>query len=151
MATYLLLALALQSADTTAYLDRDAQRLVAQARAARESVVDDIRAYTAIVKQRVGVTLRTPLKDRTLFRNESAARVRWSRDEEIVVRVLGSRQFHPGANYTDWKLSSFMLDEVFDPSMDRLYFGFTNSDDDDIWLDHPLLPGSERNYRFRTG
>jgi hypothetical protein len=43
------------------------------------------------------------------------------------------------------------LDEVFDPTLDRLYFGLTNNDDDDVWIDHPLNDGSERDYRFQTG
>ncbi len=148
---FLLLSLALQVPDSTAYLDRDARVLVARARAARDSTRDDIRAYTAVVKQRVGVTLRTPLKDRTIFRNESAARVRWSRDHETLIRVLGARQWHPGSNYTNWELHDFAFDEVFDPTLDRLYFGLTDSRDKDVWIDHPLLAGSEANYRFRTG
>src|SRR5262245_46683746 len=147
----LVLALALQTPDSSAYLDRDARVLVARARASRDSARDDIRAYTAVVKQRIGVTLRTPLKDRTIFRNESAARVRWSRDHETVIRVLGARQWHPGAQYTNWQLSDFSFDEVFDPSQDRLYFGMTQSDDDEIWIDHPLNADAEANYRFQTG
>ena len=148
----LLLSLVLQTPDTSnAYLTRDARVLVARARVARDSARDDIRAYTAVVKQRVGVTLRTPLKDRTLYRNEAAARVRWSRDEQTLIRVLGSRQWHPGAKYSNWDLHDFAFDEVFDPTLDRLYFGLTNNDDEDVWIEHPLNQGSEANYRFQTG
>ena len=53
----LLLSLVLQTPDTSnAYLTRDARVLVARARVARDSARDDIRAYTAVVKQRVGVS-----------------------------------------------------------------------------------------------
>lgn len=148
--TALLLVLA-QTPDTSAYLDRDARVLVARARASRDSLASSIAAYTAVVKQRIGVALRTPLKDRSLFRSEAAARVRWSRDDETVVKVLGARQFHPGSEYTDFDVSQFSIAEIFDPTMDRLYFGLTAADDEDVWIDHPLLEGAEVNYRFQTG
>src|SRR5262245_32243615 len=140
-----------QSPDTSAYLDRDARVLVARARAARDSMESTIKAYTAVVKQRVGVALRTPLKDRTLYRSELAAQVQWNRDDANVVKMLGARQFHPGMNYSRKNFSRHSLDELFDPSMDRLYFGLTDAEDDDVWIDHPLVDGSEASYRFQTG
>lgn len=148
----LLIAAALQQpADSSAYLDRDARVLVARARAARESLDRSIRAYTGIVKQRVGVALRTPLKDRTLYRHEAAARIRWSRNDATVIKVLGARQYHPGSEYDPHNFSDFAIDQLFDPRMDRLYFGMTEADDDDVWIEHPLLDGSEARYRFQTG
>ena len=146
---FLLLA---QSPDTSAYLDRDARVLVARARAARDSTESTIQAYTAVVKQRVGVALRTPLKDRTLYRSEMAARVHWRRDDSNVVKMLGARQFHPGSEWAnDINPARYSLDEVFDPNNDRLYFGLTDAEDDDVWIDHPLVDGSEASYRFQTG
>jgi hypothetical protein len=139
-----------QTPDSSAYLDRDARVLVARARAARDSQATTIRAYTALVKQRVGAALRTPLKDRMLYRKEMAARVHWSRADETVVQILGGREFHPGSEYSR-KPPRFSLDELFDPTLDRLYFGMTDSEDDDVWIDHPLVAGAEEKYRFRTG
>ena len=149
----LLLAAVIQVPDTSAYLDANARILVERARKQRAAYDTEIRAYTGTVKQRVGVVLRTPLKDRTLYRMESAAKVHWSRDDDVVVKVLGARQYHPGSEYRgdfDGDLD-FAIDEFFDPAMDRLYFGMTDADDDEVWIEHPLLDGSERRYRFQTG
>lgn len=137
--------------DTSAYLDRDAQVLVARARAARAELGREIVAYTATVKQRMGVALRMPLKDRTLFRSETAARVRWMRDEPTVIKLLAANQQHPGSEYNDYRVASNAFDEIYDPRQDRLYFGMTHAEDQDVWIDHPLIDGSEVNYRFRTG
>jgi hypothetical protein len=127
-----------------------------RARAAQDSLENTIQAYTAIVKQRVGVALRTPLKDRTLYRSEAAARIRWHRDDRTVIKVLGAREYHPGKEYansnqSDFSLAGFSMDELFDPTMDRLYFGMTYADDEDVWIDHPLLAGGEAKYRYQTG
>jgi hypothetical protein len=149
----LLLAAVIQVQDTSAYLDADARILVQRARKQRAAYDTEIRAYTGTVKQRVGIALRTPLKDRTLFRMESAAKIHWSRDDDVVLKVLGSRQYHPGMEYRDeWDHDpDFGIDEFFDPAMDRLYFGMTDADDDDVWIEHPLIDGSEQRYRFQTG
>ena len=152
LTTILLLAATAQTKpDTAAYLDRDAQVLVERSRAARYQLGREIGAYTATVKQRMGVALRMPLKDRTLYRSETAAKVRWSRDEESVVKLLGARQQHPGAEYSGYHVSRNSFDELYDPTNDRLYFGLTQADDEEVWIDHPLIEGSEANYRFQTG
>ncbi len=149
----LLFTILVQAQDTSAYLDRDARTLVERARNARAAMDTEIRAYTGTVKQRVGVTLRTPLKDRTLYRMETATRVHWSRDDVTVVKLLGARQFHPGSEYRDEFDGDidFAIDDFFDPTMDRLYFGMTDADNEDVWIEHPLLPGAEARYRFQTG
>lgn len=154
--TALLLALA-QTPDTSAYLDPQARGLVARARAARDSLETTILAYTAVVKQRIGLALRTPLKDRMLFRSETAARVRWSRDEAAVVRMLGAREFHPGSDFSDFNPAQVSFDDLFDPTMDRLYFGLrpmpqlVGSGDNEMWIEHPLVEGAEAKYRYQTG
>ncbi|MEX2283568.1 MAG: BamA/TamA family outer membrane protein [Gemmatimonadota bacterium] len=149
----LLLTILVQVQDTSSYLDADARVLVERARHSRAALDSEIRAYTGTVKQRVGVALRTPLKDRTLYRMESAFRIHWSRDDETVLKVLGARQYHPGSEYRDEFDADldFGIDEFFDPTMDRLYFGMTDADDDDVWIEHPLVLGAERRYRYQTG
>src|SRR5690606_24570933 len=108
--------------------------------------------YTAIVKGRGAAGIRLPLKDRTIFRQESVSRVRWSRDAATVVQILGSRAQHPGGVET--ANSGFGIDALFDPSRDRLYFGLGDADgdqqsgrdDDDYWIEHPLGEQAERFY-----
>ncbi|CAN5773330.1 hypothetical protein BH23GEM10_BH23GEM10_06930 [soil metagenome] len=161
-----------------AFLDAGAAVLFNRARDARLQTDAAIRSYTAIVSSRMAAGLRMPLKDRTLFRQETAARVRWSRDAASVVQLLGSRAQHPGG--VEVANSGFGVDMLFDPSRDRLYFGFGGNDgdradpdsagparadtvradddrarddrtDDDYWIEHPLGETAERFYRYQSG
>ncbi|MEJ2186299.1 MAG: BamA/TamA family outer membrane protein [Gemmatimonadota bacterium] len=134
-----------------AYLDPVARQLVDLARRSREQSQSTLRSYTAIVRQRIAAGIRMPLKDRTIFRAESAARVRWSRDEPIVAQVLAERVQHPGGIEVEGDFSGIAADQLFDPSSDRLMFGLLNQDDQDIWIRHPLAAGSEWLYRFQSG
>jgi hypothetical protein len=141
-----------------AFMDTGAATLFDRARAARRHTDESIRSYTAVVRSRIGAGMRMPLKDRTLFRQETAARVRWSRDAATVVQVLGSRTQHPGGVEAQPNVSGVGVDHLFDPSHDRLYFGLGDSsdaadtsDNDDYWIEHPLGDEAERFYRFRSG
>lgn len=134
-----------------AYLDPAAEQLVARARQSRRQSQSTLQSYTAIVRQRIAAGIRMPLKDRTIFHAEAAARVRWSRDEPIVAQVLAERVRHPGGVEVEGDLSGFAVDQLFDPSSDRLMFGLLTKDDQDIWIRHPLATGSEWFYRFQSG
>jgi hypothetical protein len=143
--------------DTTgAFLDPGAAALMKRAREARLSSDRSLRSYTAIVRSRIAAGLRMPLKDRTLYRQESAARVRWSRDSTTVVQLLAGREQHPGAIHAPQ--SGFGIDDLFDPSQDRMYFGLTKVErnekrnpDDGFWIEHPLGAAAERHYRYQSG
>jgi hypothetical protein len=140
-----------------AFADPGAAALLERARAARLRTDHAIRSYTAIVSSRLGAAMRMPLKDRTLFRRETAARVRWSRDAETVVQVLAAREQHPGGVEAPSGGSGIGIDELFDPGSDRLSFGLGSSDpdyeadDDDFWIEHPLGDVAERHYRYESG
>ncbi|MBR9989039.1 MAG: BamA/TamA family outer membrane protein [Gemmatimonadetes bacterium] len=144
------------AADSLAsFADEGTASLVRRARAARVRTDHSIRSYTAIVRSRIAAALRMPLKDRTLFRQETAARVRWSRDAETVVQMLAARTQHPGGVEAPKSPSGMGIDELFDPGEDRMYFGLGNStredDNDDFWIEHPLGDAAERHYRFASG
>ncbi len=134
-----------------AYLDTTARHLVDIARGSWSRSQSTLLAYTAIVRQRISAALRTPLRDRTVFRAESAARVRWDRDDPIIAQVLAGRMQHPAGVEIDADVSVFAVDQLFDPSSDRLLFGLTDRDSEDIWIRHPLASYSEQDYRFRSG
>lgn len=163
-----------------AYHDPVARSLVERARDARRELDESLLSYTAVVQDRVGVALRTALKDRNLYAAESAARVRWSRDGETVIQVLGARQEFPFQDEAEEEWDVGMLDEVFDPTSDRLYFwgpsdgdgegvaasraggadSLATSDsataegseeDRDFWIAHPLAEDGDVHYRFRSG
>ncbi|MCG6955602.1 MAG: outer membrane protein assembly factor [Gemmatimonadetes bacterium] len=123
----------------------------------RDRVHDMVVRYQALVRQRIGARLRMPLKDRTLYRAEAADRIWWERDGETVVQVLARREQTPlGLNeHADPRGA---IGQFFDPSSDRLLFGFVATDDDmgrndpdDFWFEHPLVPENRDDYRFSTG
>ncbi|MBT8405641.1 MAG: outer membrane protein assembly factor, partial [Gemmatimonadetes bacterium] len=121
----------------------------------------------ALVRQRIAAQLRTPLKDRTLYRSEAAARVFWDRDHETLTQVLASRAQYPGREYAEAEsdfnaLSDFTIEGAFDPGGERLVFGFGSENDDedleeafqpsddDFWFAHPLAAGADTLYQFRS-
>jgi hypothetical protein len=106
-----------------AFADPGAAALFGRARVARARTDESIRSYTAVVRSRIAAAMRMPLKDRTMFRQETAARVRWSRDAEHVVQLMAARIQHPGGIEVPTGLSGLGVDELFDPSEDRMYFG----------------------------
>ncbi|HEX6309438.1 MAG TPA: BamA/TamA family outer membrane protein [Longimicrobiales bacterium] len=115
-----------------AFTDPGAAALFGRARAARLRTDHSIVSYSAVVRSRLAAGMRMPLKDRTLFRSESAARVRWSRFGPHVVEVLASREQHPGGVEVPDRPSGPGIDELFDPSDDRLYFGMSGSRRDSV-------------------
>ncbi|HUF12768.1 MAG TPA: hypothetical protein VMN78_06705 [Longimicrobiales bacterium] len=118
----LLLPSAVDGQQTTdAYLDDTARELVARARRARGEQGAAIHSYTAVVLRRQAIRLRLPLRDRLLARDESAMRVRWSRDGDVVVQRLASREEEMGGAPTAG--SGIDLGSLFDPDADRITFG----------------------------
>jgi hypothetical protein len=141
------------------YLDATAAELHAAAVTHREHADDEVLQYTAKVKQRIGASLRTPLKDRTLYRLESAHRVVWRRDGDMLVQVLALREQTPvGVDDGDRGDDFGFFEGAFDPMNDRLLFGLAGDDDDvgspdedEFWFEHPLYPEYRDAYRFASG
>lgn len=151
--------------EESAYLDAAAATLHAVASDNWGAIDDAVVRYTAMVRQRIAARLRTPLKDRTLYRNESAARVFWDREHETLTQVLGVRSRYPGREIAldegglETILDDFTIDGAFDPGGERLMFGMGSGgndndvqpDGDGFWVAHPLAPGADSLYRFRSG
>ncbi len=144
-----------------AFLDPTAEALFRSAHANWLAIDQSVVRYTALIKQRIAAGIRTPLKDRTIFRNETAVRAFWDRDHDALLQVLGARSQHPGqepvADALDW-LDDLTIDEPFEPGGDRLFFGIGGSDEDlfspdneDFWFAHPLARGADTLYRYRSG
>ena len=74
------LAMQTPAGDSTAYLDAEARRLVAAARARRETIDRSITAYQTTLRERIGVGIRALRRDRMLYRRELALRIDWRRD-----------------------------------------------------------------------
>lgn len=138
------------AADTVgAYLDPGARALVQRARERRGTTDAGIRAYDALVKQRLSVGLKAMRRDRLLLAQDEVARIHWRRDEATRVEIVGARQSTPmftrGFSLPDDLKHPGEL--VFEPTDDRLRLGFIDSS----FVRHPISPGSERYYRFQSG
>ena len=144
------------------YTSEQARRLHEAAMEARVRHDDNVLRYTAVIRQRIAAAIRTPLKDRTVYRMESAHRLFWSRDGENLVQVLALRQQTPvGVEQLDEDdvPQVDFFDNAFDPINDRLLF-FADPDDgdddygndgDDFWFEHPLFEEWTSSYRFTVG
>lgn len=146
------------------FLDPTAETLFRSAQMTWRAVDSSVVRYTSVIKQRIAAGIRTPLKDRTLYRNETAVRAFWDRDHDALVQVLGNRAQYPGherarADDTWSWMNDLAFDNPFEPGGDRLFFGLTdedtqelsNPDESDFWIAHPLAPGADTLYRFQSG
>jgi hypothetical protein len=139
------------------YRDETARSLHNAAMDERVRFDDTVLKYTAVVRQRIGASLRMPLKDRTLYRSEGAHRLWWDRDGEDLIQLLAFREQTPGGvNAEALELDRF--DTAFDPMDDRLLFGLGDDEDDigepgedDFWFEHPLYPEYADRYWFSSG
>lgn len=143
--------------NANSYRDATARAIHEAAMDERERFDDSVLGYTAVVRQRIGASLRMPLKDRTLYRTEAAHRLWWKRDGEELIQVLAFREQTPeGVNRQGLELDRF--NTTFDPMDDRLFFGMAGSEEgvgepgeDDFWFEHPLYPEYVDRYHFSTG
>ncbi len=146
-----------------AFLDPVARQLYLAAYEGWRGLDETVVRYTARIDQRIAAAIRTPLRDRTLYHNESSVRAFWERDFESIVQVLGTRSEYPGRAIAmregdlDW-LEDLPFDEPFEPGSDRLFLGMDDNYDVDAGPDpnefnliHPLAPGADSIYRFRSG
>lgn len=158
------------AADT--FLDPVARDLYVAAVDRWSTLDESVLRYTARIEQRVAAAIRTPLKDRVVYRNETAVRAFWDRDHDPVVQVLGTSSSYPGRDIAvregdlDW-LDDLPFDEPFQPGGDRLLFGLADPDEeymrvdvddrgsyesgDAFWFAHPLADDADAFYRFRSG
>ena len=161
----------------SAFADSVARDLHAAAVANWKRLDESLAHYTARVEQRMAAAVRSPLKDRVVYRSESAFRVLWQRDANPVTQVLGTRTRYPGRSDSEagnfrW-LGEIPFDVPFDPAGDRLLFGLAKDTADsgeteaggrteirnlgmvgtadEFWFEHPLADDAEAHYRFRSG
>ena len=140
--------------DTTldSYLDETARHLILGVRAARDTARMAIDSYTALVRERMGVSMSVSRRNRRLANGESVTRIRWSRDGPEIAHVLGSRLrftgFHLGDNF-----GQVAVRRAADPLQDPFIFGFAVMGADSVAaaVRSPLGADSERFYQFRSG
>ena len=115
-----LIAAPVGAQQSEAYLDPTSRELVARAREAQGRLGAQIQSYQAVVYERLAARLRVPLRDRLLARQETAMRVRWTRDGQTVVQMLAGRSEELG---DPAHVPMPEIDAIFDPDADRFYFG----------------------------
>ena len=142
-----------------AFVDPVAGILFEAAQTNWASVDESVVRYTALIQQRIAAAIRTPLKDRIIYRNETAVRAFWDQDHDAVVQVLGTHSQYPGRSIAvregdlDW-LDDLPFDEPFEPGGERLLLGLGDQDeweDNDLWIAHPLAHGADSLYRYESG
>ena len=142
-----------------AFLDPAARPVFEAARASWASIEQSVLRYQAMIRQRISVRVRAPLKDRIFYRDETTVRAFWDHEYDAVVQVLGARAQYPGWSSArsegdmEW-LDDLAFDEPFDPGGDRLFLGETDIDyepGDDYWIAHPLAAGADSLYRYASG
>lgn len=137
-----------------AYADMGARDLHRAAMAYHGAHVDRLAAYQATIQQRIGVRLRMPLKDRMLYRAETAHRVSWGRSGPILIEALGVRE-QAAARVENEKVDHGLIDHYYDPDRDRLLLGEREpgeaSDPGDFSIEHPLEPEGAGSYGFASG
>ena len=140
-----------------AFVDPGARALFEAAQANWKSVEQSVLRYQAVIRQRISARIRAPLKDRVLYRDETAVRAFWDHEYDAVVQVLGARSQYPGQETArsegelDW-LDDLAFDEPFDPGGDRLFFGGSGIEfGSGNAVEHPLATGADRRYRYASG
>ena len=142
-----------------AFADPAARALTEAARANWASLEQSVLRYQAVIRQRVAAAIRAPLKDRVLYRDETAVRAFWDHEYDAVVQVLGAKSQYPGhatarsEGDVEW-LDDLAFDEPFDPGDDRLMLGWSAPEEqpeDDFRIQHPLAEGADSLYRYASG
>jgi hypothetical protein len=134
----------------TAYEDSDARELVRSARERRRLIDRSVDAYRTVAQERISIGLRALRRDRLFFRRETATRIDWTREGPINIEVLAAREVIPPAlskAQVPSDLDGYVPHLAFDPADNRMLIGWG----DNNFVRHPLAPGSETHYRFRSG
>jgi hypothetical protein len=148
----------------TAFKDARAKDLLARAREARTAQDAALTSYDVNAYQRIsaGIGIARLGRDRLVFRTEHSGRVRWQRDVVMWIDVTGARTVLPGtpdigereAGKGIAEAGSDMLPVPYFPGYEALWTGSPDAVQNDIYdnaVVHPLSPGAEAYYTYRTG
>ena len=140
---------------------RSAADLLARARVARLRQDSTLRSYEALSRERITATLglrRDLPVERTVFRQETAARVRWSAATGLELELVGRRRFASPPPFTRVPPPEVNGDGTapvpYYPGRDPLWIGaraFADAPVDTAELLNPLAPGAERYYLYALG
>jgi len=136
-----------------AYADDGIAGLIERAMAQRKARAEGLTSFEATFRERIyaglgGAFLR---RERAMFHQERAARLRWAAEGEHIVRWLGVRRGVPivglGVEFDDDLRDddAFELDfDMIDPASEHVTVGSE-------WALHPLADTAAYHYRYRSG
>ncbi len=136
-----------------AYADEGIAGLIERALAQRKARAAGLTSFEATFRERIyaglgGAALR---RERAMFHQERAARLRWAAEGEHIVRWLGVRRGVPivglGVEFEDDLRDddAFELDfDMIDPASEHVTVGSE-------WALHPLADTAAYHYRYRSG
>ena len=136
-----------------AYADAGIAGLIERAMAQRKARAEGLTSFEATFRERIyaglgGAALR---RERAMFHQERAARLRWAAEGEHIVRWLGVRRGVPivglGIEFEDDLRDddAFELDfDMIDPASEHVTVGSE-------WALHPLADTAAYHYRYRSG
>ena len=136
-----------------AHADEGIAGLIERAREQRKARAEGLTSFETTFRERIYAGLGGALlrRERAMFHQERAARLRWAAEGEHVVRWLGVRRGVPiaglGVEFEDDLRDddAFELDfDMIDPASERVAIG---SD----WALHPLADTAAYHYRYRSG
>ncbi len=146
----LLLALAFFSSQDSVYADRATAELVALARRRHLAQDTSVRDYRAVIRTRLDFAVGRHRFGRVIpiLTNEQVARLEWSRPNDLRLEFVGRRQRTVApAIEADVRLDQpwFFPREVGDS------IRLLSDEIPERAALHPLAPGADRFYRYRTG
>lgn len=136
-----------------AYADEGIAGLIERALAQRKARAEGLTSFETTFRERIyaglgGAALR---RERAVFHQERAARLRWAAEGEHIIRWLGLRRGVPivglGVEFEDDLRDddAFELDfDIIDPASEHLALGSE-------WALHPLADTAAYHYRYRSG
>jgi hypothetical protein len=136
-----------------AYADEGIAGLIERALAQRKARAEGLTSFETTFRERIyaglgGAALR---RERAMFHQERAARLRWAAEGEHIIRWLGLRRGVPivglGVEFEDDLRDddAFELDfDIIDPASEHLALGSE-------WALHPLADTAAYHYRYRSG
>jgi hypothetical protein len=140
----------------TAFVDSGARELLQVARDARTRQDTALTAYDATTFQRIsaGLGVRRFGRERLVFRQDIASRVRWRRGEGVVIDVVGSRQATPAGVGVERGAGADIGPIPYLPGQETFWLGDDDVEEqvnEDNPLVHPLADGAEAYYRYESG
>lgn len=136
-----------------AYADEAVAGLIERARARRQARADGLTSFEVTYRERIyaGLGGRALRRERAMFHQERAARMRWAAEGDLIIRWLGVRRGVPIAGLGVEFEEDLRDDDAFDLDFDLLDPASEHVAIGSDWALHPLADTASYHYRYRTG